>query len=38
MREARQGTECGVRVENFDDYKVGDVLESFSIEEQPDSL
>jgi hypothetical protein len=25
--------ECGIRVENFDDVKVGDILESYSLEE-----
>ncbi len=38
VREVRQGMECGVRVANFDDYKVGDVLESFQVEEQADTL
>jgi translation initiation factor IF-2 len=38
VREVRQGLECGIRVANFDDYKVGDILESFHIEEQPDTL
>ena len=37
-REARAGTECGLRIENFNDVKVGDVLESYSVEERPDTL
>ena len=38
VREARSGTECGIRVANYDDYKVGDLLESYIIEEHPDTL
>ena len=38
VREVRQGMECGIRMANFDDYKVGDVLECFTVEERPDSL
>ncbi len=38
VREVRQGFECGIKVAMFDDYKVGDVLESFKVEEQPDTL
>ena len=38
VREVRAGTECGMRVANYDDYKVGDILESYEIEEHPDTL
>ena len=38
MREIRQGNECGIRVANYDDYKVGDTLECYSVEETPDTL
>ena len=31
-KEVREGLECGMAVENFNDIKVGDVLESFMIE------
>jgi translation initiation factor IF-2 len=32
-KEVAQGFECGIGVENFNDLKVGDVLESYVIEE-----
>jgi len=31
-REVREGFECGIRIENFDDVKVGDVIEAYTIE------
>lgn len=33
VREVQSGVECGIRVENFNDVKAGDVLEAFTIEE-----
>jgi translation initiation factor IF-2 len=33
VREVRDGLECGIGVENFNDVKVGDVLESYQVEE-----
>jgi translation initiation factor IF-2 len=33
VREVQSSMECGIRVENFDDVKVGDILESYSLEE-----
>jgi translation initiation factor IF-2 len=33
-REVAQGFECGIGIENFNDIKVGDVIESFVKEEQ----
>ena len=33
VREVREGFECGVKVANFDDVKVGDRLEAYHIEE-----
>ncbi len=33
VREVRQGMECGIRLANFDDIKVGDILESYEIVE-----
>jgi len=38
VREVQSGTECGMRIENFDDVKVGDVLESFVVEEHAETL
>jgi len=32
VREVQSGYECGIGVENFNDIKVGDVLEAFTIE------
>jgi translation initiation factor IF-2 len=33
VREVNQGLECGIRLENFDDVKEGDILESFMVQE-----
>ena len=30
--EVKFGTECGISVENFNDIKVGDVLEAYTVE------
>ncbi len=38
VREVRDGLECGIGVENFNDVKVGDVLEAYQIEEVARSL
>jgi translation initiation factor IF-2 len=38
VREVNAPLECGVRIENFNDVKVGDILESLQVEERPDSL
>jgi translation initiation factor IF-2 len=32
VREVQTGYECGIMIENFNDIKVGDVLENFVIE------
>jgi translation initiation factor IF-2 len=32
VREVQSGYECGIGVENFNDIKVGDVLEAFTVE------
>ncbi|MBI4581545.1 MAG: translation initiation factor IF-2, partial [Planctomycetes bacterium] len=37
-REVRAGMECGLRVENFDDLKPGDVVESYEVVEQARTL
>ncbi len=37
VREVQAGYECGIRIENFNDVKVGDRIESFVVEEvQPE--
>jgi translation initiation factor IF-2 len=33
VREVREGYECGIGVENFNDLKIGDVIESYRTEE-----
>ncbi len=35
VREVRAGMECGILLENFNDVKVGDVIEAFTHEEVP---
>jgi len=32
-KEVQQGYECGIGIENFNDMKVGDVLETYVLEE-----
>lgn len=38
VREVREGFECGIAVENFNDIKVGDLIEAYRIEEIARSL
>ena len=38
VREVREGFECGIGVENFNDIKVGDLVEAYRIEEVARSL
>jgi translation initiation factor IF-2 len=38
VREVREGFECGIRLEGFNDVKEGDLLEAFKIEERKRSL
>ena len=33
VREVRSGQECGMSIENYQDIKVGDVIEAFEVEE-----
>jgi translation initiation factor IF-2 len=37
-REVQQGYECGIGVENFNDIKLGDVLEAYVLEEEATKL
>jgi translation initiation factor IF-2 len=37
-REVREGFECGIGIENFNDVKVGDLIEAYRIEEIARSL
>ncbi len=38
VREVREGFECGIRLEGFNDIKEGDLFEAFKIEERKRSL
>jgi translation initiation factor IF-2 len=38
VREVQKGFECGIAIEAFNDVKVGDVIESFELEEKPAEL
>ncbi len=38
VKEVREGLECGIGIANFNDIKVGDVIESFTVEEVARSL
>ena len=37
-REVQQGYECGIGIENFNDVKLGDVLEAYVLEEEATKL
>jgi len=37
-REVASGYECGIGIDNFNDIKVGDVIEAFIMEEVEASL
>jgi translation initiation factor IF-2 len=37
-KEVKEGYECGIGLENFNDIKHGDVIESFEIQETPGVL
>ena len=38
VREVREGFECGLGIENFNDVKVGDLVEAYKIEQIARSL
>ena len=38
VREVQSGFECGIGIENFNDVKVGDVIEVYDLEETPAEL
>jgi translation initiation factor IF-2 len=38
VKEVREGLECGIGIENFNDVKIGDILESYRVEEVARSL
>jgi translation initiation factor IF-2 len=33
MKDCSQGLECGIKIENFNDVKMGDIIESYEVEE-----
>jgi len=33
MKDCGQGLECGIKIENFNDIKLGDIIESYDLEE-----
>jgi len=33
VREVREGLECGIRLDGFDDIKEGDIFQAFKVEE-----
>jgi translation initiation factor IF-2 len=33
MKDCTQGLECGIKIENFNDVKLGDIIESYEVEE-----
>ena len=35
--EVREGFECGLTINNFNDIKIGDVVEAFELREKPRS-
>jgi translation initiation factor IF-2 len=38
VTEVRAGLECGIRVDGFNDYQIGDVIECYTLEKVPQSL
>ena len=38
VNEAREGQECGIRLNNFADVAVADILEFFEVEKIPQKL
>lgn len=38
VREVREGFECGLNITNFNDLKVGDIIECYRVEEVARSL
>lgn len=38
VAEVRSGMECGIRVSSFEDFQVGDLVESYTVEKVPQQL
>ena len=38
VKEVRAGTECGIRLEDFESYQPGDLIECFEVQNLPPTL
>src|SRR5258708_8985842 len=38
VNEVRAGMECGIRIEGFSEYEIGDLIESYSVEKVAQKL
>jgi len=38
VSEVAQGYECGIKIENFNDIEIGDIIESYQVEKRKRSL
>ncbi len=38
VKEVRQGFECGINLDNFEDFEVGDIIHVFAVEKQTPTL
>ena len=38
VNAVRAGMECGIRLDGFDDYQIGDAIECYTIEKIPQKL
>src|SRR5262249_2986233 len=38
VNEVRSGMECGIRISSFDDFQIGDIIESYTVEKVAQKL
>ena len=38
VKEVRSGFECGIKLGDFNDYEVGDIIECYTLEKVPQTL
>jgi len=38
VNEVRAGMECGIRLEGFNEFQIGDAIESYMVEKVPQKL
>ena len=38
VNEVRAGMECGIRIDGFNDFQIGDVIEAYTVEKVPAKL